>query len=104
MTGASHDKLDAEITLTQSDEEVEEAPKQKRKRAPHVLAIYEVIQRWVTGDEATQPEEDIQREIFENAKCLMHLSGLKTLPCHSSGHSAWRGAHALALCSTCLQL
>ncbi len=35
------------------DEEVEERPKQKRKRTLHVLAIYEVVQRWVTGDRAT---------------------------------------------------
>ncbi len=55
--GAGHDNSDAETPLTHSDEEVEERPKQKtlRKRALHVLqvAIYEVVQRWVTGDRAT---------------------------------------------------
>ncbi len=75
--GAGHDNSDADIPLTQSDEEVEERPKQKRKCAPHVLVIYEVVQRWVTCDKGTQPEEDIEREIFENAKRLMQLSGLK---------------------------
>jgi hypothetical protein len=80
--GAGHDNSDAEIPPTQSDEEVEERPKHKRKRTPRVLAICEVVQRWVNGDKATQTEEDIARKIFENAKRLMHLSGLKKLPGH----------------------
>jgi hypothetical protein len=53
--GASHDNPDAENPLTQSDEKEEERPKQKRKRTPRVLAMYEVVQPWVTGDRATQP-------------------------------------------------
>ncbi len=53
--GANHDNSVAVIALTQSDEEDESRPKQKRKRTPRVLATYEVVQRWVTGDRATQP-------------------------------------------------
>jgi hypothetical protein len=78
--GASHDNPDAEIPLTQSDEEEEDRPKQKRKRAPRVLATYEIVQRWLTGDRAEQSEVDIERENFENARRLMHLSGLKNFP------------------------
>ncbi len=50
----------------------------------HVLATYNVVQRWVIGDRATQPEENIELEIFDHAKRLMHLSGLKNLPSHKS--------------------
>jgi hypothetical protein len=80
--GASHDNSDAEIPLTQSDEEVEERPRQKRKSTQRILSIREDVPHWVTGDKATQPEEDVEREIFENAIRLMHLSGLKKLPGH----------------------
>jgi hypothetical protein len=93
--GACHNKSDAEIPLTGSNEEEEERPKQKRKCAPRVLAIYEVIQRWVTSNKATQPEEDIEREIFENAKRIMHLSGLEKQTCHKvldTDLYAWRKA------------
>jgi hypothetical protein len=76
---AGHDNSDAEIPLTQSDEEEEERQKQKRKR---VIAEYELVKRWVTGERAVQPEEDIERELFEEARELMHLSGLKKLPGH----------------------
>ncbi len=48
--GAGHNNLDAEILLAQSDEEEESRPKQRKKRSPRVLATYEVVQRWVTGD------------------------------------------------------
>jgi hypothetical protein len=44
--------------------------------------MYEGVQRWVTGDRAMQPEEDIEQEIYKHAKTLMHLSGLKKLPVH----------------------
>jgi hypothetical protein len=56
--------------------------KQKGKRTLGVLATYEVVQRWVTGYRATQREEDIEREIFDHAKRLRHLSGLEKLPAH----------------------
>ncbi len=63
--GACHDNPNAEIPLTQSDEEVESLPKQKGKRAPRGLATYEVVtvHCWATGNRATQPEEDIQVEL-----------------------------------------
>jgi hypothetical protein len=44
--GAGYDNLDAEIPLTQSDEEAEERPKQKRKR---VIAEYELVKRFFLG-------------------------------------------------------
>ncbi len=96
--GACHDNPNAEIPLTQSDEEEEFRPKQKRKRAPRVLATCEAVHCWVTKDKATQPEEDIQLEIFEHAKRFMHLSGLKKLPVHKgldTDHHLWEkaGAH-----------
>ncbi len=79
--GAYHDNSDAGRSVTESDEEVELLPNKKRK---HVLATYEVVQRWVTGDRAKQPEEGIERRILEHARLLMHLSRLKELPCHKS--------------------
>ena len=77
--GASYDNSDAELPLTQSHEEEEERPKQNRKR---VVAEYELVKRWVIGEQAVLCEEDIERELFEEARKLMHLSGLKKLPGH----------------------
>ncbi len=82
--GGGHDISDAEILVTQPNEEEESLPKKKRKC---VLAMYDIVKRWVTGDRADsaeQPEEDIDREILEHARLLMHLSRLKKLPCHKS--------------------
>ncbi len=50
--GAGYENLDARIPLTQSDEEEEERPKQRRKR---VVAEYELVLRWVTGEREVQP-------------------------------------------------
>jgi hypothetical protein len=47
-----------------------------------VIAEYELVRRWVTAERAVQPEEEIERELFEEARELMHLPGLKKLPCH----------------------
>ncbi len=77
--GAGYDNSDAEIPLTQSDEEQEERPKQKRKR---VIAEYELVKRWVIGERAVLAENDIERELFEEVRELIHLSGLKKLPGH----------------------
>ena len=74
--GAGYDNSDAEFPLTQSDQEEEERSKQKRKR---VIAEYEAVKRWVTGEWAVQPEEDIERELLVEERELMHLSGLKNL-------------------------
>jgi hypothetical protein len=46
----------------------------KRKR---VVAEYVLVKRWVTGEQAVLPEEDIEPELFEEARKLMHLSRLK---------------------------
>jgi hypothetical protein len=77
--GAGYDNSDAEFALTQSDEEQEERPKKKRKR---VIAEYELVKRWVIRERAVLPEDDIEHELFEEARELMHLSGLKKLPGH----------------------
>ena len=79
IDGGGYDNSDAEIPLTPSDEEEKERPKQQRKS---VVAEYELVKRWVPGERAVQPEEDIERELFEEARELMHLSGLKKLPGH----------------------
>ncbi len=54
--GAGYDNSDAEIPL---------------------VAEYEPVMRWVTCERAVLPEVDIERELFEEAHVLMHLSGLK---------------------------
>ncbi len=92
---------DAKFPLTQSDEEEEERPKQKRKR---FVEENELVKLWVTGERAVLPEEDLERELFEEARQLMHLSGLKKLPGHkgldndlhlwkkaSTWHKTWTG-------------
>ena len=66
--------------------------------------MLELVKRWVTGEQAVLPEEDIE-ELFEEARELMHLSGLKKLPSHkgldtdlylwkkaSAGHKTRTGA------------
>ena len=45
---------------------------------------YTCIKRWVTGDEAMQDEEDIQRELFEHARDWMEASKLRKTPGHKS--------------------
>jgi hypothetical protein len=87
--GGGYDNLDAEFPLTQSDEEQEERPKQKRKHT--------YVKRWVTGERAVLPEDDIERELFEEARELMHLSGLKKLPGHKGPDTdlhLWKNARA----------
>ncbi len=46
------------------------------------MRLCELVKRWVTGQQAVQPEEDFEHERFEEARELMHLSGLKKLPSH----------------------
>ncbi len=86
---ASHDNPDAEIARTQSNEDKESRPRQKRRRALRVLATYEVVQHWVTGYRAKQPEEDIELLIVEHERNVMHLSGLKILPVHKVCAADW---------------
>jgi hypothetical protein len=111
--GAGHDNSDAEFPLTQSDEEEEERPIQKRKR---VIAEYELVKQWVTGERAVHPEEDIERELFVEARELMQLSGLKKLPGHkrldtdlhlwkkaSAGHKTRTGmSYTIYSCPCCI--
>ena len=38
------------------------------------------MKRWLTGDRVIMPDEDIERELFETARNLMALSGLRKTP------------------------
>ena len=61
--------------------------KSKRANFKRAIASYELVERWVTGDRAVMPDEDIDRQLFEHARHLMHLSGLKKLPGHKGKDS-----------------
>ncbi len=73
--GAGHDNTEAERFSSESDDdqgEVEEpvAPK-KRTR---VIAQHVQVKRWVTGERAELDDEDIEQDLFEEARQLMQLS------------------------------
>jgi hypothetical protein len=76
--GTGHDILDAESSERESDddecEDEDPVPPKKRKR---VVAEYVLVKRWITGERAVQPEEDIELKPLEEARKLMHLSGPK---------------------------
>ena len=44
--------------------------------------MFEVIKKWITGERATEEQEDIDRAIFELAREFMSASGLKKIPGH----------------------
>ncbi len=58
------------------------------KKRKCVLSTYEFAKRWVAVERAEQPEDDIEREILEQARHLMHLSGLKKLPAEVPSHKS----------------
>ena len=67
-----------------------------KKKRNITTASYVDVKRWVTGDRAEMPEEDIERELFEEARALMHLSGLRKLPGHrglDSDFAMWKKAN-----------
>jgi hypothetical protein len=82
-------------SLHPTRKEEEFRPKQKRNRAQRVLASCPAWGHWrrpVWGTawghwrQSNVTREDIEREIFEHAKHLVHFSGLKKIPIHRSGH------------------
>jgi len=77
--GAGHAESDDDGVSTEDDDddELELPQKKRRKRVP---IEYVPVKRWVTGDRAVMPDEDIERELFETARNLMALSGLRKTP------------------------
>ena len=63
-----------------SDSDLPQA-KQKRRRAP---LDYVLIKHWVTGEKAVMEEEDIDNEMFNEARAFTSASLLRTLPGHKS--------------------
>ena len=63
-----------------SDSDLPQA-KQKRRRAP---LDYVLIKQWVTGEKAAMDDEDIDNEMFNEAREFMSASLLRKLPVHVS--------------------
>ncbi len=81
--GAWHDNPDAETSSAESDEvHGEEKEPVAPKKRTRVLAQYVPVKRWITGELAEMDDEDIENQLFEEARQLMQLSWLKKLPCH----------------------
>ena len=72
--GAQHDNPDAESSSAESDEDQgeEEEPVAPKKRT-RVLAQYVPVKRWITGERAEMDDEDIENQLFEEARELMQL-------------------------------
>jgi len=81
--GARHEHLDAENPSDETDEDQgeEEEPVAPKKRT-RVLAQYVLVEQWITGERAEMDDEDIENQLFEEARELMQLSRLKKLPGH----------------------
>ncbi len=82
--GARHDNPYAECSSAESDEDQgeEEEPAAPKKRT-HVLVQYVLVKQWVTGKQAEMDDEDIENQLFEEARELMQLSGRKKHPGHN---------------------
>jgi hypothetical protein len=94
--GAGHAESDDEGGTTEDDndddDELESPQKKRRKR---VTIEYVSVKRWVTGERALLTDEDIARELFEKARYLMALSGLRKTPGHkdlSTDLAMWKKA------------
>ncbi len=74
--------------MTQSDEEEDPLPKKKGKR---LIAMYNVVECWLTGDRAEEPEEDIEREILDEVCCLMAASTNGDRTASTYGDRKWAG-------------
>jgi hypothetical protein len=81
--GARHDHPEAESSCAESDDNQseEEEPVAPKKRA-RVLAQYVLVKLWITGERAEMDDEDIENQLFVEARDLMQLSRLKKLPGH----------------------
>jgi len=62
--GAGHAESDGDGVSTEDDDDAELQLPVKKKRNI-TTASYVDVKRWVTGDRAEMPEEDIERELFE---------------------------------------
>ena len=69
--GAGHAKSDGDGVSTEDDDDAELQLPVKKKRNI-TTTTYVDVRRWVTGDRAEMPEEDIKRELFE--VCLVVCS------------------------------
>ena len=63
--GAGHAKSDGDGVSTEDDDDAELQLPVKKKRNI-TTESYVDVKRWVTGDRAEMPEEDIERELFED--------------------------------------
>ena len=61
--GAGHAESDDDRVSTEDDDDAELQLPVKKKRNI-TTASYVDVKRWVTGDRAEMPEEDIERELF----------------------------------------
>jgi hypothetical protein len=64
------------------DDEEQDEQSVKAKRNYNGRTEFEVIKKWITGERATEEQEDIDRELFELARDYMSASGLKKIPGH----------------------
>ena len=78
-TGADNHN-DSTESENSSDSDLPQA-KQKRRR-PHL--DYVLIKRWVTGEKAAMDDEDIENEMFNEAREFMSASLLRKLTVHFS--------------------
>ena len=62
--GARHAESDGDGVSTEDDDDAELQLPVKKKRNI-TTASYVDVKRWVTGDRAEMPEEDIERELLE---------------------------------------
>jgi hypothetical protein len=76
--GARHDNPDAESSSAESndDQGEEEKPVAPKKRT-RALAQYVLVKRWITGERAEMDDEDVENQLFEEARELMQISRLK---------------------------
>jgi hypothetical protein len=79
--GARHDNPDAETSSAESDEDhsEEKEPVAPKKRT-RVLARYVPVKRWITGERAEMDDEDIENQLFEEARQLMQLWQTRSEP------------------------
>jgi hypothetical protein len=73
--GARDENTDAESSSAESDDDEgeEEEPVAPKKRTRD-LAQYVRVKRWITGERAEMDEEDIENQLFEEARELMRIS------------------------------
>ena len=86
------------------DDEADDESRNKPKRKYKGYTVFEVIKKWVTGERATEEQEDIDRAIFELAREFMSASGLKKIPGHvgkGTDFALWKLARTHACSGGC---